>query len=87
MSADSDLSAAEIRIYPDARCRMCIRANRPNPLRFVEQFADQLVEQGLRFVDGDIIGDDSAYAMSPFRTAGLWTILYTTTACPYRRCF
>jgi D-alanyl-D-alanine carboxypeptidase/D-alanyl-D-alanine-endopeptidase (penicillin-binding protein 4) len=37
-----------------------------DPLRFVQQFADQLVEQGLRFVDGDIIGDDSAYSHEPF---------------------
>jgi serine-type D-Ala-D-Ala carboxypeptidase/endopeptidase (penicillin-binding protein 4) len=37
-----------------------------NPLRFVEQFADQLLEQGLRFVDGDVVGDDSAYAYEPF---------------------
>lgn len=37
-----------------------------DPLRFVRMFADQLVEQGLRFVDGDIIGDDSAYAHERF---------------------
>ena len=37
-----------------------------NPLRFVEQFAQQLVDRGLRLVDGDIVGDDSAYAHQPY---------------------
>lgn len=37
-----------------------------NPLRYVEQFAQQLVDSGLRYVDGDIVGDDSAYAHEPF---------------------
>jgi serine-type D-Ala-D-Ala carboxypeptidase/endopeptidase (penicillin-binding protein 4) len=41
-------------------------APRENPLRYVEQFAQQLVDKGLRFVDGDIIADDSAYANEPY---------------------
>ena len=36
-----------------------------DPLRYVEQFAQQLVEHGLKSVDGDVIGDDSAYAFEP----------------------
>jgi D-alanyl-D-alanine carboxypeptidase/D-alanyl-D-alanine-endopeptidase (penicillin-binding protein 4) len=37
-----------------------------NPLRYVEQFAQQLADAGLKAVDGDIIGDDSAYANEPY---------------------
>jgi D-alanyl-D-alanine carboxypeptidase/D-alanyl-D-alanine-endopeptidase (penicillin-binding protein 4) len=37
-----------------------------NPLRYVEQFAQQLVDSGLKTVDGDVIGDDSAYANEPY---------------------
>jgi D-alanyl-D-alanine carboxypeptidase/D-alanyl-D-alanine-endopeptidase (penicillin-binding protein 4) len=37
-----------------------------NPLRYVEQFAQQLVDSGLKAVDGDVIGDDSAYANEPY---------------------
>jgi serine-type D-Ala-D-Ala carboxypeptidase/endopeptidase (penicillin-binding protein 4) len=39
---------------------------RENPLRYVEQFADELVQKGLRIVDGDIVGDDSAYNSTPY---------------------
>src|SRR5436190_11711925 len=37
-----------------------------NPLRFVEQFAQQLVDRGLRLVDGDRVGDDSADVHQPY---------------------
>lgn len=37
-----------------------------DPLRYVEQFAQQLVDSGLKFVDGDIVGDDSAYSYDPY---------------------
>jgi serine-type D-Ala-D-Ala carboxypeptidase/endopeptidase (penicillin-binding protein 4) len=37
-----------------------------NPLRYVEQFAQQLVDSGLKAVDRDVIGDDSAYANEPY---------------------
>jgi serine-type D-Ala-D-Ala carboxypeptidase/endopeptidase (penicillin-binding protein 4) len=37
-----------------------------SPLRHVEEFAARLAGAGVRIVDGDIIGDDSAYANEPF---------------------
>jgi serine-type D-Ala-D-Ala carboxypeptidase/endopeptidase (penicillin-binding protein 4) len=37
-----------------------------NPLQYVEAFAVRLAEAGVRAVDGDIIGDDSAFANEPF---------------------
>jgi D-alanyl-D-alanine carboxypeptidase/D-alanyl-D-alanine-endopeptidase (penicillin-binding protein 4) len=37
-----------------------------DPLRQVEAFASQLVDGGVRIVDGDIIGDDSLFANEPF---------------------
>ncbi len=36
-----------------------------NPLRYVEQFAQQLADAGLKAIDGDVVGDDSAYADEP----------------------
>jgi D-alanyl-D-alanine carboxypeptidase/D-alanyl-D-alanine-endopeptidase (penicillin-binding protein 4) len=32
------------------------------PTRVLEELADQLVQKGLRYVDGDVVGDDSYYA-------------------------
>src|SRR5437763_11298429 len=32
------------------------------PMKVLEDLADQLVAKGLKFVDGDIVGDDSYYA-------------------------
>lgn len=37
-----------------------------DPLRYVEQFAQQLADMGLKHVAGDVIGDDSAYAREPY---------------------
>ncbi|HYP09571.1 MAG TPA: D-alanyl-D-alanine carboxypeptidase/D-alanyl-D-alanine-endopeptidase [Bryobacteraceae bacterium] len=42
------------------------KATDENPLRHVEQFAQQLVDAGLRHVQGDIVADVSAYANEPF---------------------
>lgn len=39
---------------------------RGDPLGPVEELAAQLVERGVRRVDGDIVGDDSAYAWEPY---------------------
>lgn len=36
------------------------------PLRYVHQFAERLASAGLKHVDGDVVGDDSAYAREPF---------------------
>ena len=36
-----------------------------NPLHHIEQFAQRLADSGLKAVDGDIVGDDSAYANEP----------------------
>lgn len=41
-------------------------APRENPLRHVEQFAQDLFKKGLRVVDGDVVGDDSAYTFEPY---------------------
>src|SRR4051794_27903700 len=37
-----------------------------DPLLVIEKFAQQLVESGLKVVDGDVIGDDSAYICDPY---------------------
>ncbi len=35
-------------------------------LRVLEQLADQLVQRGLKFIDGDVIGDDSYFAFERY---------------------
>lgn len=37
-----------------------------NPLRAIEELADQVVARGVRRIDGNIVGDDTAYLWEPF---------------------
>jgi serine-type D-Ala-D-Ala carboxypeptidase/endopeptidase (penicillin-binding protein 4) len=37
-----------------------------NPLGAVEDLADQIVERGVKRIDGDVVGDDTAYRWEPF---------------------
>ena len=37
-----------------------------NPLQAIEALADQVVAQGVRSIDGDVIGDDTAYLWEPY---------------------
>ncbi|MFB3776771.1 MAG: D-alanyl-D-alanine carboxypeptidase/D-alanyl-D-alanine-endopeptidase [Bryobacteraceae bacterium] len=37
-----------------------------NPLRAIEDLADQVVAQGVKRVDGDVVGDDTAYPWEPY---------------------
>jgi serine-type D-Ala-D-Ala carboxypeptidase/endopeptidase (penicillin-binding protein 4) len=46
-------------------------ASEGDPLMAINQLADELVKQGLRQVEGDLIGDDTRYVWSPY-PAG-WT--------------
>jgi len=43
-----------------------------NPLRVIEELADQAVAAGLARVDGDIIGDDQLYPWAPYPPS--WTV-------------
>jgi D-alanyl-D-alanine carboxypeptidase/D-alanyl-D-alanine-endopeptidase (penicillin-binding protein 4) len=43
----------------------------PNPLRAIEELADQAVAAGIMRVDGDIVGDDQLYPWSPYPPS--WT--------------
>ena len=36
------------------------------PIKVLEDLADQIVQKGLKFVDGDVIGDDSYYAFERY---------------------
>jgi len=38
----------------------------PSPLAAIDELADQVVAKGLKIVDGDVVGDDSYYAMNPY---------------------
>jgi D-alanyl-D-alanine carboxypeptidase/D-alanyl-D-alanine-endopeptidase (penicillin-binding protein 4) len=37
-----------------------------NPLQAIEALADQVVAQGVKRIDGDIVGDDTAYVWEPY---------------------
>src|SRR6266404_2655717 len=39
---------------------------RTPPIKVLEHLADQLVSKGLKFVDGDVVGDDSYYAFERY---------------------
>src|SRR5208283_1541345 len=38
----------------------------PSPLAVIDDLADQVVAKGLKVVDGDVVGDDSYFAMDPY---------------------
>jgi len=46
-------------------------ANAGDPLAAINQLADQIANQGIRRVQGDVIGDDTRYPYSPY--PGGWT--------------
>jgi serine-type D-Ala-D-Ala carboxypeptidase/endopeptidase (penicillin-binding protein 4) len=43
-----------------------------NPLRYLEEMADQVAATGLKRVDGDVVGDDTRFPWEPY--ASDWTI-------------
>ncbi len=43
-----------------------------NPLAAIQELADQLVAHGVKFVDGEIVGDDTWYLWQPYATG--WAI-------------
>ncbi len=47
------------------------RAAGGDPLRAIEELADQIAARGVRRIDGDIIGDDSLYPWEPYAPG--WT--------------
>ncbi len=70
-SGDANLSGRDIPYVPPAL--------RPNPappalpaLRYLEAMADQVAKTGLKVVNGDIIGDDTAFPWEPYPED--WTI-------------
>ena len=48
-----------------ALCRAAPSARSP-PIRVLEQLADQLVQKGVKYIDGDIVADDSYYAFERY---------------------
>ena len=52
------------------------------PTEVLEELADQLVQKGLKFVDGDVIGDDSYYAFERYGEGWSQDDLVTQWAAP-----
>lgn len=61
---DPNLSA---RLVPYTRGK-----RKENAFEVIEQFADAAVAKGIRWVDGDIVGDDTAYLWEPYPEG--WTV-------------
>ncbi len=63
-SGDANLSGRVFPYSPDNP--------RGNPLAAIDDLADQLVSQGVRRVDGDVIGDDTVFPWDPYPLG--WTL-------------
>ena len=59
-----------IRICRREFCRTRATQLTDNPLQKVEDLADQIVARGVRVVDGNVLGDDTAYPLGSL-SAGL----------------
>jgi D-alanyl-D-alanine carboxypeptidase/D-alanyl-D-alanine-endopeptidase (penicillin-binding protein 4) len=49
-----------------------VPAAEPDPLRYLEQMADQVAATGLKVVNGDVVGDDTLFPWEPY--AADWSI-------------
>lgn len=45
---------------------------KPDPMQVLTLLADQVVQAGVRSVDGSVVGDDSFYIWEPYGTAWAW---------------
>jgi D-alanyl-D-alanine carboxypeptidase/D-alanyl-D-alanine-endopeptidase (penicillin-binding protein 4) len=73
---DANLSGREIPyVAPALRPKAAPGATplaEPNPLRYLEELADQIAKGGLKVVNGDVVGDDTLFPWEPY--AEDWTI-------------
>ncbi len=67
---DANLSGREIPyVAPSQRPKVAPGAPpvpEPNPLRYLEELADQVVKSGIKVVDGNVIGDDTLFPWEPY---------------------
>jgi D-alanyl-D-alanine carboxypeptidase/D-alanyl-D-alanine-endopeptidase (penicillin-binding protein 4) len=68
---DSNLSGRELPYVPPGDKAKTELAPQ-SPLRYLEDLADQTVKNGLKRVDGDVVGDDTLFPYEPY--AQDWTI-------------
>jgi serine-type D-Ala-D-Ala carboxypeptidase/endopeptidase (penicillin-binding protein 4) len=62
---DANLSGREIPyIAPALRPRPAAPAS--DPLRYLEELADQVAKSGLKIVNGDVVGDDTLFPWEPY---------------------
>lgn len=57
-------------------------ATKPDPLAALEAMADQIKEQGIRSVAGDIVGDDTFFLSEPYGTGWSWEDLMWSDGAP-----
>jgi serine-type D-Ala-D-Ala carboxypeptidase/endopeptidase (penicillin-binding protein 4) len=68
---DANLSGREIPyVAPALRPKPALPA--VDPLRYLEELADQVAKSGLKVVNGDVVGDDTLFPWEPY--AQDWTI-------------
>lgn len=64
---DANLSGRELPyIAPGLRSKATVPVPPTNPLRHLEEMADQVVATGLKTVTGDVIGDDTLFPWQPY---------------------
>ena len=67
---DANLSGREIPyVGPALRPKAAPGATplaEPNPLRYLEELADQVAKTGLKVVNGDVVGDDTLFPWEPY---------------------
>ncbi len=69
-AGDANLSGREIP-YVEPKDRPTVEKGAPplpevNPLRYLEEMADQVAATGLKVVNGDVVGDDTLFPWEPY---------------------
>ena len=64
-AGDSNLSGRTIPYVPPA-LRVNPAPQEADPLRYLEEMADQVAKTGLKVVEGDVVGDDSLFPWQPY---------------------
>ncbi len=64
---DANLSGRELPyVAPGLRPKPTVPPSLPDPLRHLEQMADQVAATGLKTITGDVIGDDTLFPWQPY---------------------
>jgi D-alanyl-D-alanine carboxypeptidase/D-alanyl-D-alanine-endopeptidase (penicillin-binding protein 4) len=63
---DANLSGRVLPYMPPTEESKSVSSEVPNPLRYLEEMADQVAASGLKSVKGDVIADDTMFPWEPY---------------------